>query len=1065
MATDLLASAASSWLSGIASGALPIEQHARMLQLESALPELALIPERLVMHEAVSQPFEMKLDALSLSAHVDLGRLIGEQLTVRLLQPDGAYRSWHGYVFEASQLGSDGGLARYRLVMRPWLAFLESRLDSFVYQDKTALEIIEDIAADCREANLRLEVSATLARRSLCCQYRESDLAFVMRLLASEGLSWHIEHLEGEAAANAQQAGHARHCMVITDDRSARRHLGDIRFTRQHPTANVAGQKDAITAFMAQRKLEANAVALGSWDYKRLAGIDSQAQSALDLGEIPGLEIYDGSGAYRWQDPQAAQRRAALSLTALELDVKRFEGQGSARHLQAGARFSLVDHPVYGANTTAFDNPGALLASHPRSDNTLTVLAVEHHATNNLGSQIAELLDNTELEHGTYKNHFHAVPAAAAIVPRWIPKPTSHGTQPAIVVGIDGEALTTDRDLRVKIQFPWQRGRAPLTGGMAHDDSSADARGNAPGDERSGTWVRVAQPSAGANWGSSFVPRIGGEVGVAYIEGDIDRPVVAGQLYNGADAPPYAAGVDSGVNHPGVISGIHSRALDGGATNEWLVDDAAGQLRTRLAASTAQAQLALGHLIQQAAGNAQRGGWQGSGLEARTSGWVTLRANQGLAITSTTRAGSHGSAQSGQLDLSEALAQMSGAHDLGQRLSGVAKSQGAHELTAHRNDDKQAWPSLMKTLDPQHDGKLPQAVNGQQAHHLDAERKPTTAIEAMAAPLVVLDTPASAAWASAGSIHAFSGQDTSLVAQGDLHIASAHTHAAVSGQTTSLYTHTGGIQAKAAAGPVSIRAHTGELQLWADREVQVVSVNDEIRIQAKTKIELTAADSSIVLDGGDITFTTPGTFEAKHSGHQFLEGASRPASPQQLPQGAMGMMKVADRPGALERFKKGVDAWIDDKVEASGYHPLAMGAGALGKAVNELVTPQSGADVLLMATGPVGKVVKKGGKVIGGATGVAAAVPKSSDPKLANIVGDLYKGARGPNPIGTGSTADAIRNELATGQPTGGRFHSQKGAEYIRAIENWLSKNPNASHYDRMVAESLKNDLMNALGR
>jgi hypothetical protein len=113
--------------------------------------------------------------------------------------------------------------------------------------------------------------------------------------------------------------------------------------------------------------------------------------------------------------------------------------------------------------------------------------------------------------------------------------------------------------------------------------------------------------------------------------------------------------------------------------------------------------------------------------------------------------------------------------------------------------------------------------------------------------------------------------------------------------------------------------------------------------------------------------------------------------------------------------------------------------------------------------------------VVGGATvviksakaakGAAAAIPKVGDAKLGNIISDLYKGARGPNPIGTGSTADAIRSEAATGLATGGRFHSQKGTEYIRALENWQAKNPNASHYDRMVAESVKNDLRNALGK
>jgi RHS repeat-associated protein len=105
------------------------------------------------------------------------------------------------------------------------------------------------------------------------------------------------------------------------------------------------------------------------------------------------------------------------------------------------------------------------------------------------------------------------------------------------------------------------------------------------------------------------------------------------------------------------------------------------------------------------------------------------------------------------------------------------------------------------------------------------------------------------------------------------------------------------------------------------------------------------------------------------------------------------------------------------------------------------------------------------GLAVRGANKASAAVPKVANAKLRNIVNDLYKGAMGPNPIGTGSTADAIRNEIATGLATNGRFHSQKGKEYIRALERWQAKNPDATYYDRVVAESLKNDLLNALGK
>jgi len=124
------------------------------------------------------------------------------------------------------------------------------------------------------------------------------------------------------------------------------------------------------------------------------------------------------------------------------------------------------------------------------------------------------------------------------------------------------------------------------------------------------------------------------------------------------------------------------------------------------------------------------------------------------------------------------------------------------------------------------------------------------------------------------------------------------------------------------------------------------------------------------------------------------------------------------------------------------------------------------AALMVSPVGPealAGAVVAGSIKIVGQAA--IKVVPKVVDSKLTNIVNDLYKGARGPNPIGTGSTADAIRNEAVTDLATGGRFHTQKGKEYIRALENWQAKNPNASHYDKMVAESLKNDLRNALGK
>ena len=201
-----------------------LDQRGRMLQLQCALPQLALVPERLVLREAVSQPFELVLDALSSSVNFELKTLIGEQISVRLLQPSGSYKAFHGYVFEAAQLGADGGLARYRLVMRPWLSFLSLRQDAFVFQDKTAREIIEEVFKDYPAANFRFDITEALRTRSLCVQYRESDFAFVTRLLAEEGLSYHFEHLDG--AASGDKPAHAMHVLVVTDRASERPSLG-----------------------------------------------------------------------------------------------------------------------------------------------------------------------------------------------------------------------------------------------------------------------------------------------------------------------------------------------------------------------------------------------------------------------------------------------------------------------------------------------------------------------------------------------------------------------------------------------------------------------------------------------------------------------------------------------------------------------------------------------------------------------------------------------------------------------------------------------------------------------
>lgn len=207
--------------------------------------------------------------------------------------------------------------------------------------------------------------------------------------------------------------------------------------------------------------------------------------------------------------------------------------------------------------------------------------------------------------------------------------------------------------------------------------------------------------------------------------------------------------------------------------------------------------------------------------------------------------------------------------------------------------------------------------------------------------------------------------------------------------------------------------------------------------------------------------------------------------------GAVGILKESAKNAAagVAGAARDLGSWVADKTgltnignamvsannaaQAFGYGDAGGGRTQADLAAEQA---QAGGEKALSAAlmvSPIGPEALAAGavamsvKVVGQATVkvVGAAIPKVSNLKLSNIVSDLYKGARGSTPIGTGSTADAIRNEIGTGLATGGRFHTQKGTEYIRALENWQAKNPNASHYDRMVAESLKNDLRNAIGK
>ncbi len=828
-------------------------QHARLLEIKTALPEAALIVERFSGREAVSETFRFTVDCVSTNAYFDLRQILGEEITLRLLQADGSKRSWHGYVTEAMQLGADGGLARYRIVMEPWLALLDQRRDNYLFQDKTVTDLLDQVFADYPEAHWRSQVTQPLRRHSLAIQYRETDLAFILRQLAEAGLSFRFEH--DQAACAGDDAQHARHQLVIFD-RASELPLGaqpEIRFHRN----NATEASDTLQDWQETRRVLPNAVSLAGWDYKTLLATGAEASSSLDNGELPRLEIHDASQAYRFTDSAAAQLHTDLLLAAHEAGYRRFTGRGSVRQLAAGSVFTLSQHE-----------------DHRGDDARFSVLAVDHHAANNLGARAAELLSSSDVEAGSYRNELLAQPAAVPIIPLPVAKMPAR-SQIALVVGLPDAAVTTERDHRIKIQFPWQRGAAPNAGGLTETGPRSTGKtGNAPGNDQSGTWVRVAEWLSGANWGSHFLPRLGTEVLVDFLDADIDRPIIVGQLYNGADLPPFSAGHEAGANHPGVLSGWMSHNHEAGH-NQWVVDDAPGQLRTRLATSENAGQLGLGHLIEQAPESATRGAWRGSGFEMRTDGWLAVRAGEGILISTTARP----NGQSTQMDMAEAVSQLKAASETAKALSDAASRQNALPLAAN-----QAQTDFIAAVDPQKDGKFTASVGGQPAQKAQpGSRELTDPTERFAQPFIVAEAPSDIGLSSPASTLLYAGAHLHATVQQDLHVAAAHTFAASVGESASWFSHAGGIKSIAQAGTHTLQANTDQLEILADQSFTVTSSNDEIHILAKEKIVLQAGQSSVTLEGGNITFACPGTFSVKGSGNAFMGPGSSPARLEGLP--------------------------------------------------------------------------------------------------------------------------------------------------------------------------------------
>ncbi|HJV73809.1 MAG TPA: type VI secretion system Vgr family protein [Noviherbaspirillum sp.] len=809
-----------------------LSQHARLISIETPFEAGALIIERFSGREAISELFRFEVDCLATSTHFELKALAGEEVSLRLSLADGSKRSFHGIVTCARQLGSDGNLARYRLTLEPWAHSLTLRRDSYVYQDMSVLEIVADVFSDYQMASYRFDVRTEIPKRSLTMQYRESDYAFVTRLLAEEGLNFFFAHADNaahistssnsrQAAAPEQKGEHARHQLVVFDDNAALTACKQpaIRFHR----ADATEESDSITLFSQLHQVQANMVALGSWDYKKLAA--TTCEDTISSGNCAQLEVFEGIGAYRYTDTAESARIVRARTESLALTHQMLRAESSARALMVGSWFSLSDHPD--------------------ANGEYAVLSITHRGANNLSAGAGNMTGQERVEPGSYRNQFTCVAHSTQIRPPfWHPKPTAPGTQVALVVGLRNEEITTERDHRIKVQFPWQRDDGATPGQLPHPAGS-----NASGNETAGTWVRVAEPAAGANWGTHFVPRIGQEVCIDFIAGDIDRPVVTGQLYNDADIPAF----HGGDNHPGALAGIQSKEYAANGFNQWLIDDTPNQLRHVVATSYATTQLNAGYLIRQ--NNNTRSVYRGTGFEFVTDAWSSLRAKRGIFISTTQR----NCAVQSQLDTQEAQKKFKAAEEMGNALSNAAARHHALPLS-----NPKGIQQLVGAI------TAAEAADGTSAPKFE---KSVTLIDSHAA--VSLATPATSVIQAA--------QDMTIATELAMRITGGQTVSVAAARSASLFTQTGGAKAIAAKEPVSVRAHAGPMDILADKAITITSSNANIKIEAKQEILLASGGGFIRLAGNNINIHCPASISIKGITHAFLGAGGKAAELKTLP--------------------------------------------------------------------------------------------------------------------------------------------------------------------------------------
>ena len=580
-------------------------------------PHAILMVNRFEGTEYLSRDFEFKVELLSEDAGIELEAMHGKLLCVSLVQDDGSLRPFTGYVASFKLVKTDGGVAFYEAVLKPWLAYTRLRRNNRLFHAQNLREQAETIFAGYGGLPAwEWEVAGEQPQLTMATQWDETDHNYLCRRWEAAGYSYWYEH-SGEG-----------HTLRVCDDTRAAAPIDGAPGIRFHG-AGGATEENAINHWSPVRQWASGQAAVSGFDFKKPRPVHADIVTINHQGDIPQLEVHSYEGHYGFRDQSGADRLARLRMEEIEARGKLYEARGNNRQVAAGRWFKLLDH------------------FSESEDCEFLILEVHHEASNNYLQGKDALVE--------YKNRLLCQGKA---VP-WRPGRCFNSTdtrllalQTATVAGPEGQgSLNVDQYGRVQVKFHWDR------------------------DESGSCWVRVSSNWAGGEQGLASHPRVGSEVIVQWLDGNPDHPIVTGSVYNQNYMPPWK------LPDQRALMGLRSRELTveggntpGGRSNHLVLDDTQGRIQAQLKCDHLASQLSLGH-ISRIDDNAGRKDARGQGFELRTDGIGAVRAQQGLLLSTEGRP----NARAHITDMAETLARMAQGQELHDSLSQVAQQAQAHQ--------------------------------------------------------------------------------------------------------------------------------------------------------------------------------------------------------------------------------------------------------------------------------------------------------------------------------------------------------------------------------------------------